>query len=604
MTVNAVKREIPDYIEGYGKVRHFEGAFARKPEGRIAGAKLRCFNNDRANKVAPSLKDAIRASGLKSGMTISFHHHLRNGDYVVNMVLDACAELGIKDLTLFPTALFGVHKKVIDHIKSGVVTKIMGSVNGPIGQLVSEGGMGVPVVLRSHGGRPRAVMAGDVHIDVAFIAAPTADCCGNICGTTGKSACGSLGYAYTDADYADTVIAVTDNLVAYPAAPVSIPQTKADIVVEVPSIGDPAGIVSGTTKVTRDPLRLLISKYAAQLIEASPYFKDGISFQTGAGGIPLAVTAFMKQAMIRKGIKGGFGLGGITGYFVELLKEGLLGKLMDVQSFDLDAVRSIAENPNHIEISADWYANPWNCGAAVNMLDVVILGATEVDTDFNANVNTEADGALLHGTGGHQDTAAGAKLTIIAQPLLRGRIPCVTDRVYSVTTPGEVIDAIVTEYGITINPRRKDLLDAVGEVKGLPDRPDGRARRARRKNVRPHRPRSHHRQNSRRSGMARRHRDRRRKTAEEITPPNKRSVTQKRPERGAFAYFIKSSIEKSIRRSSARAASLTASVKPDFEKSAQCAFQERSPNSVALSFRFCSTPRSSFSFLHLHSQKI
>ena len=82
------------------------------------------------------------------------------------------------------------------------------------------------------------------------------------------------------------------------------------------------------------------------------------------------------------------------------------------------------------------------------MLDVVILGATEVDTDFNANVNTEADGALLHGTGGHQDTAAGAKLTIIAQPLLRGRIPCVTDRVYSVTTPGEVIDAIVTEYGI------------------------------------------------------------------------------------------------------------------------------------------------------------
>ena len=173
MTVNAVKREIPDYIEGYGKVRRFEGAFARKPEGRIAGAKLRCFNNDRANKVAPSLKDAIRASGLKSGMTISFHHHLRNGDYVVNMVLDACAELGIKDLTLFPTALFGVHKKVIDHIKSGVVTKIMGSVNGPIGQLVSEGGMGVPVVLRSHGGRPRAVMAGDVHIDVAFIAAPT-----------------------------------------------------------------------------------------------------------------------------------------------------------------------------------------------------------------------------------------------------------------------------------------------------------------------------------------------------------------------------------------------------------------------------------------------
>ncbi len=468
MAKNILGRDIPDFIEGYGKVKQYQGAFAIKPEGLRAGPKLRCVNSDCTNKCVNGIKAAIIASGLKSGMTISFHHHLRNGDFVVNMVVDACAELGIKDLTLFPTALFGVHKKLIEHIKSGVITRIMGSVNGPIGQLVSEGGMDVPVVLRSHGGRPRAVIAGDVHIDVAFIAAPTADKYGNICGTQGKSACGSLGYAFTDAQYADCVVAITDNLQPYPTAPISISQVYADLVVEIPSIGDPAGIVSGTTKVTRDPLRLLISKYASQLIEASPYFKDGISFQTGAGGIPLAVTAFMKEAMIKKGIKGSFGLGGITGYFVELLKEGLVERLMDVQSFDLDAVRSIGENPNHIEISADWYANPWNNGAAVNMLDVVILGATEVDVDFNANVNTEADGALLHGTGGHQDTAAGAKLTIIAQPLLRGRIPCVTEKVYNITTPGEVVDAIVTEYGITINPRRKDLLDACSEVKGLP----------------------------------------------------------------------------------------------------------------------------------------
>lgn len=466
--INAVKRDIPDFIEGYGKVRHYEGAFARKPEGFISGAKLRCVNSDRTDKRVSSLKEAIKAAGITSGMTISFHHHLRNGDYVVNMVLDACAEMGIKDLTLFPTALFSVHKKVIDHIKSGVVTRIMGSVNGPIGRLISEGGMKVPVVLRSHGGRPRAVMAGDVHIDAAFIAAPAADKYGNICGTVGKSACGSLGYAFTDAEYADRVIAVTDCLVPYPAAPVSIPQTKADFVVEVPSIGDPKGIVSGTTKVTRDPLRLLIAGYAAKLIEASPYFKDGISFQTGAGGIPLAVTAFMKEAMLRKGIKGSFGLGGITGYFVELLKEGLVDRLMDVQSFDLEAIKSIATDPRHIEISADTYANPWNAGAAVNMLDVVILGATEVDSEFNANVNTEADGALLHGIGGHQDTAAGAKLTIIAQPLLRGRIPCVTGRVHTVTTPGEVIDAVVTEYGVTINPARTDLLEAVRGTRGLP----------------------------------------------------------------------------------------------------------------------------------------
>ena len=468
MAKNALGRDIPDFIEGYGKTKLFQGAFALKPEGYRAGGKIRCIDSTCTDKRVSDIKAAIAASGLKSGMTVSFHHHLRNGDYVVNMVIDACAEMGIKNLTLFPTALFGVHKKLIEHIKDGVISRIMGSVNGPIGQLVSEGGMDVPVVLRSHGGRPRAVVSGDVHIDVAFIAAPTADKYGNICGTQGKSACGSLGYAFTDAQYADCVVAVTDNLQPYPAAPISMSQLNVDIVVEVPSIGDPAGIVSGTTKVTRDPLRLLIAKYASELIEASPYFKEGISFQTGAGGIPLAVTAFMKEAMIKKGIKGSFGLGGITGYFVELLKEGLVERLMDVQSFDLEAVRSIGENPRHIEISADWYANPWNCGAAVNMLDVVILGATEVDVNFNANVNTEADGALLHGTGGHQDTAAGAKLTIIAQPLLRGRIPCVTDNVYIVTTPGEVVDAIVTEYGITINPKRKDLLDACSAVKGLP----------------------------------------------------------------------------------------------------------------------------------------
>jgi citrate lyase subunit alpha/citrate CoA-transferase len=101
----------------------------------------------------------------------------------------------------------------------------------------------------------------------------------------------------------------------------------------------------------------------------------------------------------------------------------------------------------------------------VDSLDVVILGATEVDLNFNVNVNTEADGYLLHGIGGHQDTAAGAKLTIIAQPLLRGRIPCVVDRVHCVTTPGEVVDAVVTEFGITINPRREDLVSAAREAK-------------------------------------------------------------------------------------------------------------------------------------------
>ena len=468
MVTNALGRRLPDYIPGYGEVKPFAGAFSKIPEGLVRGTPLKAVTPDVRSKVLPDLKAAIIASGLKSGMTVSFHHHMRNGDHVVNSVIAACDELGIRDLTVFPSALFSCHAPLVEYIKKGTVSRIMGSLNGPIGEFVSRGGMDVPVILRSHGARPRALMCGDVHIDVAFIAAPCCDPYGNMNGRSGKSACGSMGYAYTDARYADCVVAVTDNLVPYPASPVSIDQTHADFVVQVDSIGDPAGIVSGTTKVTKDPLRLLIARYAAKLVEASPYFKDGISFQTGASGIALAVTAYMKQAMLKRGVKGSFGLGGITSYFVELLREGLLQKLLDVQSFDLGAVKSITEDPRHIEISADMYANPWNKGAAVNMLDVVILGATEIDRDFNVNVNTEADGALLHGIGGHQDAAAGAKLTIIAQPLLRGRIPCVTDSVYSVTTPGECVDALVTEYGVTVNPKRADLLEACKGVPGLP----------------------------------------------------------------------------------------------------------------------------------------
>jgi citrate lyase subunit alpha/citrate CoA-transferase len=87
----------------------------------------------------------------------------------------------------------------------------------------------------------------------------------------------------------------------------------------------------------------------------------------------------------------------------------------------------------------------------------VILGATEVDVDFNVNVNTESSGYLLHNTGGHCDTAAGAKLAIVVAPSMRGRLPIVRERVTTVTTPGETVDVVVTERGICVAPRHADL---------------------------------------------------------------------------------------------------------------------------------------------------
>jgi len=139
------------------------------------------------------------------------------------------------------------------------------------------------------------------------------------------------------------------------------------------------------------------------------------------------------------------------------LNQGLFQKIIDVQDFDLDAVRSLAANPNHVEVSAGLYANPFNSGCVVNQLDTVILGATEIDTDFNVNVVTGSDGVIMGGSGGHSDAAAGAKLTVIVANLLRGRLPILMDRVLTAATPGETVDVLVTERGIAVNPARQDL---------------------------------------------------------------------------------------------------------------------------------------------------
>ena len=81
----------------------------------------------------------------------------------------------------------------------------------------------------------------------------------------------------------------------------------------------------------------------------------------------------------------------------------------DVQCFDLKAIESIRENPKHQEISAMRYASPAAKSAAVDSLDVVILGATQVDVNFNVNVHTDSNGYIMGGSGGHSDTAAGSK---------------------------------------------------------------------------------------------------------------------------------------------------------------------------------------------------
>ena len=82
---NSLGREIPTEAEAYGKVKPYEGAFAASGVHQTVRANRRAAVRGQS-KLLPSLAEAIRASGLKDGMTVSFHHHLRNGDKVVCQV--------------------------------------------------------------------------------------------------------------------------------------------------------------------------------------------------------------------------------------------------------------------------------------------------------------------------------------------------------------------------------------------------------------------------------------------------------------------------------------------------------------------------------------
>lgn len=456
--LNSIGRELPEEIKGYGPVKPFSGMFTHMQQLTTASTTTR-GKMPGESKLQLDMLALLKAANLQNGATISFHHHLREGDLLLNMVVDAIAQLGLHDIHIAASSLFTAHAPLIEHIHSGVVTRISAAyIAGPLGKAIAQGLMAQPVVMYTHGGRARAIESGELKIDLAFIAAPTADHCGNSNGVDGRAACGPLGYAMVDARYAKKVAVVTDNLVAYPTSQADITQDLVDFVLVVDSIGDPAGIVSGTTRATTNPIGLQIAKTAAEVIVASGLLVDGFSFQTGAGGTSLAVAVELKKVMLEQNIKGSFASGGITGYIVDMLEAGLFRSLFDVQCFDLRAVASYRSNPVHCGMSSSTYANPHSRGAVVNELDVVILGAAEIDTAFNVNVTTGTSGVILGGSGGHADTAAGAKLAIVTTMLTAKGFAKVVSRVTTVTTPGESIDVLVTEAGVAVNPTRQDLL--------------------------------------------------------------------------------------------------------------------------------------------------
>lgn len=414
---------------------------------------------DGASKVISSLREALVACGAHDGMTISFHHHLRGGDGVLVPTIMELRKMGIKGINLAPSSLHDGQKALIECFKDGTVTDIQTGANDSLGLSVTAGDLQGMMVVRSHGARVRAIREGDIQIDIAVIGASECDPQGNCNGVHGKSACGPLAYSAIDAKLAKHVIVVTDNLVEYPCTPMSINESYVDHVVLVPSIGDPKKITSGTTKLTTDPQQLLIGEYCARLMDALGLLTSELVFQAGSGGTSLTSMTALSARLKAKGISAKMANGGTTCILVDMLKKGLVRKLTTCQSFDLASVKSLAEDyPKHVETDIDQYANPNNAGNVCNQLDVMVAGATEVDVHFNVDVNTHSDGSFQHNTGGHQDTAAGAKLCIVTMPVARRANPGIVDNVTTITTPGECIGAVVTEEGVAINPLRKDLL--------------------------------------------------------------------------------------------------------------------------------------------------
>jgi len=459
LVINAVGREVPTIINGEEHIP-FQGVGKYIPTGRKHAPRIASCANypSDGNKTVASLKEALIESGLKDGMTISTHHHFRNGDLIASQIFDIAHELGVKNLRWYPSASFPCQEKLIEYLEDGTINRIEGSMNGPLGRFTSEGRMKGTAILRSHGGRYQAVQDGEVQIDIAVIAAPSADAFGNANGVDGPAACGLLGFALGDSQYADKVIVVTDNLVPFPCIPWQIHGNYVDYVVEVEQVGIPEKIISGTTRITKSPDRLLIAELTSKFCDEAGIIRDGFSYQAGAGGTALSIGIYFSEILRDRGWKARFIRAGSNKYPVDMLEEGLVDYILDGQTFDLDGIRSMRENPGHVNTSPFTSYNYHGKGNFAGMVDVVILGATEVDVNFNANVVTHSDGLMLHGVGGWQNCLF-SKCTILPIPLFRDRIPVIKDEVTTICGPGELIDVIATERGIAINPRRKDLIE-------------------------------------------------------------------------------------------------------------------------------------------------
>ena len=115
---NAVGREIPDEILAQTGKEIFQGSFHYDQKVyRRAANQSRAHVAPTRSKVLHSIKDALIAGGIHDGMTFGFHHHFREGDYIVGLVMEAVHEMGIKDITICASSLGKAHDSIVPYIE-------------------------------------------------------------------------------------------------------------------------------------------------------------------------------------------------------------------------------------------------------------------------------------------------------------------------------------------------------------------------------------------------------------------------------------------------------------------------------------------------------
>lgn len=405
------------------------------------------------HKVRPSLKSAIERTGLANGDTISFHHGLRNGDNVLNLVLRELIDMGFKNLSLAPTSLFPCQIAIImEAIEKGTIVQIKGgSVRGDLGNLIARGKMEKLFETRSHSGRAADIETGQLVIDVAFCAASQADRFGNMNGWIGKpdSMFGFSSFMVPDAKFAQKgFVVVTDQLTEGIAPSLSINMQNVTDVVVVDSIGDNHGLDSGETVTTSiSPERRRTLDNIVAVIKALDIQGRRPCVQLGSG-IGLAAI----NTLAKEGIKIDMMIGGVTADLIAAVNAGLVNILYNGQCFDRVAAITM-RSMWHCTVPMDMfmYGSPYRA-PITSMLDVGLLGAIEVDRNFDVNVTTFSNGIPSKAIGGHTDVSRGASVVIVQAPLNRKGNIIVRDRVTTVSTPGRYfVDFVMTPEGLIMN---------------------------------------------------------------------------------------------------------------------------------------------------------